>query len=108
MSYQSVRTTVRIAAALSWFGVVAAAVACSAMGHDAKLDQILRITILIVIITATLAVVEVTASAADRIVEAMPSADEIAARAILHGKVLTREELERQADILPISDYRQR
>lgn len=108
MSYEWVRRCLRIAAVLSWVAGVAAAVACTAAGVDSTVARELGIGILIAVITGAAAVVEVVVSVGERVMARMPAADELAARAVLRGRELARDEFEALSEVPRISDYRSR
>jgi hypothetical protein len=109
-------------AARAVFGLVVAlmlAVGAVGVGEglDASAATVLLAGCLLAIVGGTWAVVETVAvctgrtadaveSCAARLVEAMPSAEAIAARAVLQGHDLARQWFEGDADVAKISDFR--
>lgn len=106
MSVESIRRILRTATMLSWASGVAAIITYDYSGEHVSLGDIIRGAILIATITCTAAVVEVMVGVAERIVAAMPAADEVAARALLAGQQIAQERHDAEAALPRISDYR--
>lgn len=112
MSYPRIRHALRIATVCAWVAAGFAAAACIASGVHATVGRILIVATLLAVITCTTLIVDVMIGLAEQLAErftaTQPSAEAVAARAILLGREITRDQYEAGAHLPRLSDYRGR
>lgn len=106
MSVESIRRILRTATMLVWASGVVGIITYDYSGKHVSPADIIRGAILIATITCTTAIVEVIVGITGRIIQAMPAADEVAARALLAGQQIAQEQHDAESELPRISDYR--